>query len=310
MKEIVIISGKGGTGKTSLSASFAALAERAGVVDCDVDAPNLAIVLKPRIEESTPFTGGKIAVPDRDACTACGCCVESCRFGAIALRAAADEPDRESAVVDPLACEGCAVCTAVCPEGAIHLEPVVNGEWFVSRTRYGPFVHARLGLGQDNSGKLVARVRKEARALAERESLDLLISDGPPGIGCPVIASLGGADLVLIVAEPTVAAIHDFERVADLARHFEIPALVCINKADLNPSLADRLEHRAEALGVATVGRIPYHQDFVHAQIRQTTVVEYAPRGVGTVVRGVWERITRRLELETTVPSRPSPTMP
>jgi len=297
MKEIVVVSGKGGTGKTSLSASFAALAERAGVADCDVDAPNLAIVLAPRIEKSTPFTGGKIAVPDRDACTACGCCVESCRFEAIALEAPADDRDRESAVVDRLSCEGCGVCAAVCPEGAIHLEPVVNGEWFVSRTRYGPFVHARLGLGQDNSGKLVALVRKEARALAERESLDLLISDGPPGIGCPVIASIGGADLVLIVAEPTVSALHDFERVAELARHFEVPALVCINKADLNPSLADRLEHAAEALGVATVGRIPYDDDFVHAQIRQATVIEYAPRGIGAVVRSVWERISKRIVL-------------
>ena len=212
MKEIVVISGKGGTGKTSLSASFAALAERAGVADCDVDAPNLAIVLQPQIERSTPFTGGKIAVPDRDACTACGCCAESCRFEAIALEVPADDRDRESAVVDRLACEGCGVCAVVCPEGAIRLEPVVNGEWFISRTRHGPFVHAQLGIGQENSGKLVALVRKEARALAKRESLDLLISDGPPGIGCPVIASIGGADLVLIVTEPTVSALHDFER--------------------------------------------------------------------------------------------------
>jgi len=310
MKEIVIVSGKGGTGKTSLSASFAALAERAAVADCDVDAPNLAIVLEPRIERSTPFTGGTIAVPDRAACNACGCCVESCRFEAIALEAQADDSDRDCAVVDRLACEGCGVCAAVCPEGAIHLAPVVNGEWFVSRTRYGPFVHARLGPGQDNSGKLVARVRKEARALAKRESLDLLISDGPPGIGCPVIASLGGADLVLIVAEPTVSAIHDFERVAELARHFTVPALVCINKADLNPSLADRLEHAAEALGVATVGRVPYDDDFVQAQIRKATVIEYAPRGIGAVVHGIWERITRRLDLETTARPRPSPTLP
>jgi MinD superfamily P-loop ATPase len=303
MKEIVVISGKGGTGKTSLSASFAALAERAGVVDCDVDAPNLAIVLQPRVEKSTPFIGGKIATPDRDACTACGCCVESCRFGAIALGPPVAPHDQGHAVVDRLSCEGCAVCAAVCPEGAIHMEPVVNGEWFISRTRHGPFVHAQLGLGQENSGKLVALVRKEARALAERESLDLLISDGPPGIGCPVIASIGGADLVLIVTEPTVSAIHDFERVANLARHFKVPALVCINKADLNPRLADLLEDRAEALGVAAVGRIAYDEDFVQAQIRQETVVDYAPHGIGAVVRQVWERIIQRIQIE--APARP-----
>ncbi len=295
MKEIVVISGKGGTGKTSLTASFAALAEGAVMVDCDVDAPNLAIVLDPRVEQTSPFVGGKVAIPDPETCISCGGCVEVCRYGAVSLDGPINEPGDGTSVVDAKACEGCGVCVEVCPVDAMRLEPVQGGEWFISRTRHGTLVHARLGIGQDNSGKLVSLVRKEARELAGRESNGLMISDGPPGIGCPVIASVSGADLVLIVVEPTVSAIHDFERVVELTRHFGIPALVCVNKFDLNPALAESLESLAERLGVEAVGRIPYDKVVVDAQLDLKSVVEYSTDGVCASIRDIWKKVEARL---------------
>lgn len=291
MKEIVVISGKGGTGKTSLTASFAALADKAVMVDCDVDAPNLAIVMDPRIEQTSPFVGGKVAVLDPEACNSCGTCVEACRFGALSLDGRVDGQDDETVVVDAKSCEGCGVCVEVCPGDAMRMEPVTGGEWFISRTRHGTLVHARLGIGEDNSGKLVSLVRKEARALAERESFDLLISDGPPGIGCPVIASVSGVDLVLIVVEPTVSAIHDFERVVELTRHFGIPALVCVNKFDLNPTLADSLETLAARLGVEAVGRVPYDKVVVDAQLDLKSVIEYSNDDVCASIRDIWKKV-------------------
>lgn len=296
MKEITVISGKGGTGKTSLVASFAVLAERAVVADCDVDAPDLALVLEPQIERTSPFVGGKGARVNADRCTACGRCVEVCRFGAAALDGPANDATDRTSVIDAGNCEGCGVCAAFCPSKAIDLAPVVNGEWFISRTRCGPMVHARLGIGQDNSGKLVSCVRQEARALAQRESLDLLISDGPPGIGCPVIASLSGADLVLVVVEPTVSAIHDFERVVELANHFHVPALVCVNKYDLNMEMANEIEQRATRLGAETVGQIPYDEVVVDAQLCQRSVVEHSDGSVSTAIRDIWQQVRARID--------------
>lgn len=296
MKEIVVISGKGGTGKTSLVASFAALAEQAVVADCDVDAPDLALVLEPRIERTVPFVGGKVARRDAARCRGCGRCVEVCRFEAAALDGPGNGIADRTCVVDPRACEGCGVCAALCPSEACTLEPVVEGEWFISRTRHGPLVHARLRVGGENSGKLVSCVRKEARALAERESLGLLICDGPPGIGCPVIASVSGVDLVLVVVEPTVSAMHDFERVVELTSHFGIRAAACVNKFDLNEALTERIEERADDLGVVMAGRIPYDEVVVSAQLHRRSVVEHSDDGVSVAIRGVWRRVKARLD--------------
>jgi MinD superfamily P-loop ATPase len=296
MKEIAVISGKGGTGKTSLVASFAALAEQAVVADCDVDAPDLALVLEPRIERTVSFVGGKVARRDAARCVGCGRCVEACRFEAAASEGPGNGVADRTCVIDPRACEGCGVCAAICPSEACTLEPVVDGEWFISRTRHGPLVHARLRFGGENSGKLVSCVRKEARALAESESLELLICDGPPGIGCPVIASVSGVDLVLIVVEPTVSALHDFERVVELTSHFGIRAAACVNKFDLNEALTERIEERANDLGVAMAGRIPYDEVVVGAQLYQKSVVEYSADGVSVAIRGVWRRVAAWLD--------------
>ena len=231
-----MISGKGGTGKTSVVAAFAALAGGAVLADCDVDAADLHLVLRPELGTEHEFSGRRQAIIDPDACTACGRCAEVCRFAAVL--GAADG----GYSVDPIACEGCELCRRVCPADAIHMEPVVNGAWMVSETRFGPLVHARLGVAEDNSGKLVTLVRNEARSVAEERGLPLVIVDGSPGIGCPVIASLAGADLVLAVTEPTVSGRHDLDRVLQVVRQFRLPFAVCVNKADLNPDLgaADR----------------------------------------------------------------------
>jgi MinD superfamily P-loop ATPase len=296
MRELTVLSGKGGTGKTSLVASFAALAENALVVDCDVDAPNLALVLKPELERTTSFVGGKLAriVPDR--CEGCGRCVEVCRFGAISQNGAGKGAAPDRYAVDSVFCEGCAVCAELCPHEAIDMLPATNGQWFVSRTRHGPMVHAQLGIAEENSGKLVALLRREAKALAERQSLDRIICDGPPGIGCPAIASLSGADLALIIVEPTVSGLHDFERVVRLADHFGVPSLVCVNKSDINDNMTLKIEETATRLGAGTVGTVPYDDTVVGAQLQQTSVVEYADNATSTAIRAVWERVRARLD--------------
>lgn len=305
MRELTVLSGKGGTGKTSLVASFAALCEHAVLADCDVDAPDLELVLGIRTERTSPFVGGKTALVDVECCIACGRCVEVCRFGAVSLEDSG-EPNRvgtdQTCTINPLACEGCGVCGAFCPNEAIDLVPAVGGEWFISRTRHGPMVHARLGIAEDNSGKLVSLVRKEAKALARRESLELVICDGPPGIGCPTIAALGGADLILLVVEPTVSGIHDFERVAKLAEHFKVAAVACVNKFDINEEMTRRIEELAGKMGVEVVGRIPYDEAVVAAQLRQTSVVEYGAGASEAAIRNVWKQVKTRLD-RSVVPS-------
>jgi MinD superfamily P-loop ATPase len=271
IKELVVISGKGGTGKTSIAASFAALAgARAVSADCDVDAADLHIILNPRTIQDHPFAGRQIASISPDKCTACGLCAMHCRFGAVKPSA----PEVSTYQVDPLDCEGCGVCFHVCPEKAITMEETVEGRWFVGETRFGPLVHARLEPGGENSGKLVTIVRRAARSLAEERNLDLIIVDGSPGIGCPVIASVTGATLVLAVTEPTVSGEHDLERVLSLTRHFNIPTAICVNKSDLNPDVAERIEDKALQTGAQVVGRIPYDPAFNLAQMQERTVVE------------------------------------
>ena len=288
MKELVVISGKGGTGKTSVVASLAALAEHKLLADCDVDAANLHLVLNPRIQEREDFSGGKRAWIAPAACTACGKCLEVCRYDAV--RAVVTE-EGETFRVDPLACEGCGVCAHFCPTGAIVFEPVVNGQWFVSDTRHGLLVHARMSAGGENSGKLVTLIRQQARRLAGERNLDLVIADGSPGIGCAVIASLSGADLALVVTEPTLAGAHDFGRIADLAAHFEVPVVLCINKWDLNPALTTRLEKEAQERRIEVVGRVRYSPVFTRAQRRGLSVVECDGETVGADLRLLWQKL-------------------
>lgn len=293
MKEVVVISGKGGTGKTSLVAAFAALAERKILVDCDVDAADLHLVLNPRIERREDFTGGKKASIQEDLCTGCGKCQEVCRFAAVFSVAGSDGQNRF--VMDPISCEGCGLCARLCPAEAIRFEPVVSGQWFVSRTPYGPMVHARLGIAQANSGKLVSLLRREAQGIAEKEGFNLLIADGSPGIGCPVIASITGADLVVAVTEPTCSGLHDVQRVVDLADQFRIPLMLCINKWDIHPEMADRIELETAQRGVRMAGRIRYDPAVTRAQIMKTTVVEYTGGAISVDIRVVWRNVVYAL---------------
>jgi MinD superfamily P-loop ATPase len=285
VQELVIISGKGGTGKTSVAASFAVLAAgRAVIADCDVDAADMHLVLAPKILESADFKSGHEAVIRRETCTVCGLCAELCRFGAVKLL-----PDNAYRV-DPVACEGCGVCVRFCPAAAIAFPERLCGEWMVSETRCGTMVHACLGVAAENSGKLVSLVRREARRIAEEKGLPLLVTDGPPGIGCPVIASVTGASQVLVVTEPTVSGEHDLERVLKLAHFFDIPTSVCVNKWDINPEMTDRIEKKASEAGARVAGRIRYDRAVTSAQIQAKAVVETdAPSAAD--IRNVWEKV-------------------
>ncbi len=295
IKEIVIISGKGGTGKTSIVASFAALCKNKVLADCDVDAADLHLVLDPQVLSRHDFSGGKKAVILDEKCTACGKCVLSCRSEAIAYPPPAGRTTGSVPRINPIFCEGCGVCMRVCEDDAIAFEPAINGQWYVSATRYGPMVHARLGIAEGNSGKLVALIRKEARKIAGQENLDRIIVDGSPGIGCPVISSITGADLVLVVTEPTLSGEHDLERVASLTKHFGIPTTVCINKWDLNPAIAQRIESQAAEQNIPTVGRVRYDPAVTKAQIMKTSVVEYTGGAVSEDIKQVWRNITYAL---------------
>ncbi|MBN1588572.1 MAG: ATP-binding protein [Pirellulales bacterium] len=295
MNELVVISGKGGTGKTSVVASFAALAKKAVLVDCDVDAADLHLVLKPRILSRNTFSGGSCARIMPGHCTACGKCEELCRYDAIFYNGPGNGRVAKTFRVDPIACEGCGVCAWFCEEKAIEFAPAESGQWFVSETRHGPMVHARLGVAAENSGKLVSLIRTEAKQLAVKRKYDLVIIDGSPGIGCPVIASVTGASLVLAVTEPTLSGMHDFRRLAQLASHFGIKTLVCVNKWDLNPELAEQIEAEAGRLGVETVGRIRYDGAVTQAQIKAQSVVEFTDNGAAADMRRLWSDVSDRL---------------
>jgi MinD superfamily P-loop ATPase len=290
VKELVVISGKGGTGKTSVTASFAALAENAVLADCDVDAADLHLVVKPENTKGVAFSGGSAAqiIPER--CYACGKCIEVCRFEAITLEGPGNVVVEKTYTVDPAACEGCGVCARFCPGNAIEFGPVVNGEWFTSETRFGPMVHAKLGIAAENSGKLVSLVREEARQLAKDLTKRLVIIDGPPGIGCPVIASLTGASLVLVVTEPTLSGKHDLERVLTLTKHFGIPAAVCVNKWDLNLDMTKQIEHEARKKGATVAGRIAYDRHVTDAQVQGQSTVEYGG-AASKDMRALWHTL-------------------
>jgi MinD superfamily P-loop ATPase len=281
MKELVVISGKGGTGKTTLLGSFAALAGGSVLADCDVDAPDLYLLLHPDIHHQEEFRAGHVAVIDKESCTRCGRCLEVCRFEAIT-------PDLK---VEPLNCEGCGACRVVCPAGAVELVERVAGDWFKGDTKYGPMVYARLRPAEENSGKLVALVRKEARARAEEGEISLLLTDGPPGIGCPVIASLGNADLALVVTEPTPSGIHDLERALTLCRHFRVPAMVCVNKFDLNPSLDKQVREYCTRSQIAVTESIPFDDSVPRAIGQGLPLVEFDHGPASRAVTAVWGQV-------------------
>ncbi len=280
MKQVAVISGKGGTGKTSLVASLAALAKgRAVIADCDVDAPDLHLILRPEIKEKREFLGMKRAVIDPSKCTLCGSCEEHCRFGAVC-----------GSAVDPLLCEGCGVCKLVCPAEAVSMVDRLSGHAYVSETRFGPLVHADLFPGEEASGKLVAMVREMARELATSRNLELVLIDGSPGIGCPVIASLTGVDLALVVTEPTISGEHDLERILDVTEHFRIKAQVCINKYDLNPDVARRIEDLCAERRAEVAGKLPFDPAVVEAMVLGKPVVELGgPAAEG--IKDLWRAL-------------------
>lgn len=288
MNELVIISGKGGTGKTSITASFAVLAGRSVIADCDVDAADLHLVLSPRIVERHEFRSGHEAVILQSDCIGCGVCRKWCRFDAVKMGKNAE--GETVFTIDPVSCEGCGVCVRFCPVQVIDFPERVCGEWMISDSRCGTMVHARLGVAAENSGKLVATVRNEACRIAGEQGHELILVDGPPGIGCPVIASLSGASQVLVVTEPTVSGEHDLQRVLSLARHFSIPASICVNKWDLNPEMTQRIENSAQQAGATIAGRIRYDRSVTLAQMEGRAVVERdAPCAVD--IRQVWSNL-------------------
>jgi len=295
MKELVVISGKGGTGKTSLVASFAALAKPLVLVDCDVDAADLHLLLEPRVVSREDFLGGSKARIKPGHCTACGKCEELCRFDAIYFDGPGNGRIGKTFRVDRLACEGCGVCVDYCAEEAIEFAPAVAGQWFISSTRCGPMVHAKLGVAAENSGKLVTQIRRAAQQVAEKHRLDLILCDGSPGIGCPVIASLTGASFALFVVEPTFSGLHDFLRIAQLTQRLGVPGGIVVNKADLNPDVAEKIEQAARPHGVGLLGRVPYDPEVTRAQIAGRSVVETSQGAAARAIRQIWLDVHDRL---------------
>jgi MinD superfamily P-loop ATPase len=298
MTQIVILSGKGGTGKTSLTAAFAQLAAPGGknvLVDADVDAANLELLLKAHRVKEEPFMGGAIAILDQTRCGGCGTCQEVCRFDAVS------QSDGKY-LIDPVACDGCAACVYTCPEEAISLEKQQAGEWYISDTGYGRFYHAHLFPAQENSGKLVALIKRQAQDAMESIGGDLMLVDGPPGIGCPVISALSGADVVLIVTEPSLAGIHDLERVLGTAAYFQLPAWVCINKADLYPEGADRIKELCQEMDIPLLGDIPYDLIIPRAMTAGEPVTLFAPNSEASrKIKTIWGEVQRKLiELHST----------
>lgn len=280
VKQLAIVSGKGGTGKTTIAAAFAVLARNKVMVDCDVDAADLHLLLRAEVKFQEKYFGGRSPHVEMEKCNQCGLCTEVCRFNAI-----------HHGLLDPISCEGCGFCSHICPVNAITMEERFCGEWFVSETPYGPFVHARLGIAEENSGKLVTVVRKKAMEVARERELDLILIDGPPGIGCPVTASITGVNLVLIITEPTLSGIHDLERILKLSDHFKIPSMVCINKFDLNLENSNKISSYCEKNGSHLIGKIPYEPKVVEALVQRKTIMDYPCGEVQEAVGKMWEEI-------------------
>jgi len=294
-REVTVISGKGGTGKTTVAASLAHLADNQVLADNDVDAADLHLLLAPEVREVHEFVGGTKATIDSSRCTACGRCAEACHFNAVRFDGPHNDIADKTYRIEPLACEGCGLCPRVCPVDAIRAEDKLTGHWFVSGTDCGPMVHARLGIAEENSGRLVAQVRDRAARLARELGRERILSDGPPGTGCPVIASVSGTDLVLIVTEPTVSGVHDMERVVKLTAHFGVPAVVVINKADLNAEQAQRIEQIAAGNDARVIGRIPFDSHVNEALLAGKTVVEFPEGKANAAIRSIWQELRKTL---------------
>lgn len=286
MKQLVIISGKGGTGKTIMTGAFATLAENKVMADCDVDAADLHLLLSPVIRKRQEFKSGKTAVMDKSKCISCGKCIEICRFDAIS----------KDYSIDPVSCEGCGFCSLACPKGAISMKDNISGEWFISDTRFGPMVHAKLGIAEENSGKLVSLVRNRAKELAQEKGCDWVIVDGAPGIGCPVIASLSGIDCALVVTEPTLSGLHDARRVVEVARHFKVNAVLAINKYNLNPDMTKEIEEYCTRDKVELIGKVSFDRSVVEAMVQAKTVIECDNSRAKDEITAIWERLKGRLK--------------
>jgi len=284
MLEILVISGKGGTGKTSLTAAFAHLADGSVICDLDVDAPDLHLLLQPRHQQTRDFYAGYEAQIQPQECDSCLTCALMCRFDAI-------EPGTPSPRINPLKCEGCKVCVAFCPVDAISFTARHCGTWYISDTRMGPMAHAQLFPAQENSGRLVALLRQQAKNLAQEQGIQLILSDGPPGIGCPVISSLSGVHMAVVVTEPTPSGLHDMARVTDLCDHFQVPVAVIINKCDLNPDIAEQIETQCLQKGYSVIARLPHDPDFVHAMVQGQAITEFSSGDTVGQIKTAWESI-------------------
>lgn len=281
MKQIVIISGKGGTGKTVITGALAFLAENKVMADCDVDAADLHLLLDPVNTECHEFRSGQTAFIDASLCNRCGECRKICRFDAIS----------DDFTVNTIGCEGCAFCSHICPEGAIEMRENISGEWFVSDTRFGTMVHAKLGIAEENSGKLVSLVRKQAKEIAEKENCNWVIIDGAPGIGCPVIASLSGIDCAIVVTEPTLSGLHDAKRVITVARHFNVQTKLIVNKYDLNVEMTGNIETYCKNSNLELVGKIPFDESVVKAMIERKTIMEYEDGNIKDEIVAIWNKL-------------------
>ena len=289
MREIVVISGKGGAGKTSMAGAFAHLAENAILCDLDVDAPDLHLLLDPQVRSEEPFRSGNEAVIDPERCVGCGQCADLCRFDAV-------REDGDVFRVDSLACEGCKVCVALCPEQAIDFPEKHCGQWYVSDTRFGPMVHAQLFPGEENSGRLVTLLKQKARAMAEERGLDLVLCDGTPGIGCPVISSMAGTDLAVIVTEPTPSGLHDLKRVAELCDRFRTKVAVLVNKWDVNPGMTGEIERWSVGKGYTLAGRFPHDRAVVDAMLERKAVTETDNPELSRIIKSSWAGVLALLD--------------
>lgn len=285
MRQIAIVSGKGGTGKTSITSAFASIAQNKILVDCDVDAADLFLIIQPTIIKSHEYEGGKIAVLDSEICTNCGICEDLCRFDAIHLE------DGQTTIFE-FSCDGCRLCEIACPVEAIKMVENRESRWFESDTRFGHMVHAKLGIGEDNSGKLVTKIRDIANKKAKELSLDTVLIDGPPGIGCPVISTLTGVNVALMVTEPTLSGMHDLSRLIELAKGFKLKSYVMINKFDLNLAISKEIESLCQREAIEVLAKVPFNRDFVDAMVNQQTVVEYAPNSeLSAQLKRIWDRL-------------------
>ena len=285
MRQITIVSGKGGTGKTSITAAFASIAQNKILVDCDVDAADLFLITQPTILKSHVYSGGKVAVIDEEICTNCGICMDLCRFDAISLV-------NDQTTISEYSCEGCRLCEVACPVEAIKMIENLESRWFESETRFGPMVHAKLGIGEDNSGKLVTQIRDIATKTAKEQAIETVLIDGPPGIGCPVISTLTGVDVALMVTEPTLSGMHDLHRLIKLAKSFKLKSYVLINKFDLNSDISDEIDALCEKEDIEVLAKVPFNRDFVDAMVNQQSVIEYAPQSaLSQMLKEVWHRI-------------------